>query len=256
LDFWESDASAPSPLALYIHGGGFVGGSKDGIDTAALRRLLDAGISVAAMNYTFVTEAPMPAAHHDGRRALQFLRLNGEAWGVDPSRVGAFGGSAGAQICMYLAYHEEMADPDADDPIARESTRLTCVATTGGQTTRDFRWWVEHLPGYAAPHVPPESMFGEVTGAELQELLDDVSALSLARRGDPPICMTYAMAPDAPIPTNRAEAVGWQVHHVVFGTTMKERMDALGGEAHVRYPGQDAGYESNTAFMIEKLTAS
>jgi len=60
LDFWESDASAPSPLALYIHGGGFVGGSKDGIDTAALRRLLDAGISVAAMNYTFATEAPMP----------------------------------------------------------------------------------------------------------------------------------------------------------------------------------------------------
>jgi len=37
---------------------------------------------------------------------------------------------------------------------------------------------------------------------------------------------------------------------------MKERMDALGVEAHVRYPGQDAGYESNTAFMIEKLTAS
>jgi acetyl esterase len=256
LDFWASGSKDPSPLALYIHGGGFVGGSKDGLDGTSLRQLLDAGVSVAAMNYTFITETPMPAAHHDGRRALQFLRHKSDAWSVDPCRVGAFGGSAGAQICMYLAYHDEMADPRADDPISRESTRLTCVATNGGQTTRDFRWWVEHLPGYAAPHMPPERMFGDLTEAELQAFLDDVSALRLASAGDPPICMSYAMTPDAPVPSNRAEAVGWQVHHVVFGTTMKARMDALGIESHVRYPGRDAGYASNTAFMIEKLTSA
>ncbi len=256
LDFWACESGEPSPLALYIHGGGFVGGSKEGLEPAVLRQFLDAGVNVAAMNYTFVTETPMPAAHHDGRRALQFLRSNSAAWGIDSARVGAFGGSAGAQICMYLAYHDEMADAGAEDAVARESTRLACVATNGGQTTRDFRWWTEHLPGYARPHVPPASMFGDLTESELEEFLDEVSALRLVSAGDPPMCMSYAMPPDAPIPTNRAEAVGWQVHHVVFGTTMQERMNALGIEAHVRYPGCDAGYASNTEFMIEKLTGS
>lgn len=74
LDFWESPAGGPSPLAVFIHGGGFVGGSKEAVDPQARRDLLDAGVAVAAINYTFVTERRIPAAHHDGRRALQFLR--------------------------------------------------------------------------------------------------------------------------------------------------------------------------------------
>ena len=254
LDFWEVPGDGASPLALYIHGGGFVGGSKDGIETSVLRELLGAGIAVAAMNYTFVTERRIPAAHHDGRRALQFLRSNADVWGIDKASVGAFGGSAGAQICMYLGYHADMADPRADDPVERESTRLTCVATNGGQTTRDFDWWMEHLPGYDAPHVPPESMFSVEPVSELRALMQDVSALSLVTAGDPPICMSYGMRPDDPVPTNRAEAVGWQVHHVIFGLKFKERMDALGMESHVRYPGEHAGYASNAAFLIEKLT--
>lgn len=155
---------------------------------------------------------------------------------------------------MYLGYHDDMADPRADDPVARESTRLTCVATNGGQTTRDFDWWIANLPGYAAPHVDPAMMFDVDSKDELRALMPDVSALSLVSAGDPPICMSYAMRPGDPIPSDPAEAVGWQVHHVVFGVKLKERMDALGIEAHVRYPGRDAGYVSNAAFLIEKLT--
>ncbi|MBT3269412.1 alpha/beta hydrolase [Candidatus Poribacteria bacterium] len=256
LDFWASPADGDSPLALYIHGGGFVGGSKDGIETSVLRELLGAGIAVAAMNYTFVTEERIPAAHHDGRRALQFLRANAGEWGIDKARVGSFGGSAGAQVCMYLGYHADMADPDAADPVERESTRLTCVATNGGQTSRDFTWWMEHLPGYDAPHVPPEMMFSIEPESELRALMQEVSALSLVSAGDPPICMSYGMRPDDPVPTDHAEAVGWQVHHVIFGIKLKERMDALGLESHVRYPGEHAGYASNVAFLVEKLTSA
>ena len=117
-----------------------------------LRQLLDAGISVAALHYRLVSQAPLPAAQDDCQHTIQFLRTKANAWHIDKSRVGALGGSAGAQLCMYRAFHDEMADPDSDDLVERESARLTCVATNGGQTTMDAKWWMEHIPGYKTPH--------------------------------------------------------------------------------------------------------
>ena len=55
----------------------------------------------------------------------------------DPNRIVAAGGSAGACTSLWLALHDEMADPTSDDPVARESTRLTAVAVSGAQTTLD-----------------------------------------------------------------------------------------------------------------------
>src|SRR5687768_6848418 len=67
LDFWKAEAREPTPLVLFIHGGGFRNGSKETIREPILRELLGAGLSVAALNYRFVDQAPLPAAHHDCR---------------------------------------------------------------------------------------------------------------------------------------------------------------------------------------------
>lgn len=253
VDFWQAGSRGPTPLVLYIHGGGFRGGSKSSINARTMRRLLDAGISVAAVEYRLTGDAPLPAAHDDCRRAIQFLRAKADEWNLDKSRVGAFGGSAGAQLCMYLAFHDEMADPDSDDPIARESTRLTCVATNGGQTTMDVRWWLEHIPGYDQPHRDFKATFGTDSEEEYLQRAAAVSALSLISRDDPPIFMSYGMKPDAPVPEG-GRAQGWKVHHVNFGVALKERMDELGVEAHLRFPGAETTYGSEAEFFIEKLT--
>ena len=141
FDIWIADTDKPAPLAIYIHGGGFKAGSKEKLKPNELSQLLKAGISVAAINYRYVTIAPLPAAHHDARRALQFIRSKADQWNIDKDKVAAFGGSAGAQICMWLAFTDEMAKPDSPDPIERESTRLTCVATAGGQTSNGAEFW-------------------------------------------------------------------------------------------------------------------
>ena len=141
LDFWRAESKRAMPLVVYIHGGGFRAGNKNGINAGTLKRLLSAKISVAAVNYRLVQQAPLPAAHDDCRRALQFLRSKAGDWNVNKSQIGAFGGSAGAQLCMYLAFHDEMAKPDSPDPIERQSTRLACVATSGGQTSMNVEWW-------------------------------------------------------------------------------------------------------------------
>jgi acetyl esterase/lipase len=256
LDFYRAESDEPAPLAVYIHGGGFRGGSKSGVNAATLRALLDAGISVAAVEYRFISDKPLPAAHHDSLRALQFVRSKANEWDIDKKRVGAFGGSAGAQICMWLAFHDEMDDPSSGDPVRRESSRLTCVATNGGQTTMDFDWWMRWIPGYDKPHRGRAEAFGHVTDEELGEIIKDISALSLITADDPPIFMSYGMKPDAPVPADANRAQGWKVHHVMFGVKLKEKMDELGVEADLKYPGARTTYRSSADFFITKLKPS
>jgi len=168
LDIWLAKTNKPCPLVVYIHGGGFKAGSKESLKFNILTELLEAGISVAAINYRYISQAPLPAAHEDSKLALQFLRNKAKEWNIDNNHVAAFGGSAGAQICMWLAFSDEMANPAASNPIEKESTRLTCVATNGGQTTMDFDLWVEWIPGYDKPHVDLKASSDIKTEEELK----------------------------------------------------------------------------------------
>lgn len=253
LDFWQAESDSPAPLVVYIHGGGFRGGSKGSLNAGVLKQLLDSGISVAAIHYRLLAQAKLPAAHHDSRRALQFLRSKSKVWNIDKNHVGAFGGSAGAQICMWLAFHDEMANPNSDDLVERESSRLTCVATSGGQTTMDFQWWKKWIPGYDRPHRPISDYFGDKSSDELHKVITELSALDLISNDDPPIHMTYGMPPDEPVPANTQRARGWKVHHVMFGVKLKEKMDKLGIEADLNYPGARTTYQSIPQFFKKKL---
>ena len=253
IDFYKTESEEPTPLVVYIHGGGFRGGSKKSLNRKVLKELLDAGISVAALEYRLISHKPLPAAHHDSLRALQFIRSKADQWNIDKTRIGAFGGSAGAQICMWLAFHDEMADPLNSDPVKRESSRLTCVATNGGQTTMDFNWWMRWIPGYDKPHRDRVEAFGDITDEELHKVIRDISALSLISNDDPPIFMSYGMKPDDPVPTDAKRAQGWKVHHVMFGVKLKEKMDKLGVEADLKYPQAQTTYKSIADFFIRKL---
>ena len=254
LDFWKAESRIPTPLVVYIHGGGFTGGRKESISVDILKTLLDAKISVVAIRYRLLDDAPLPAAHHDAVRALQFLRAKDKAWNIDKTRVGAFGSSAGAQLCMYLAFTDDQANPDSADPLLRESSRLTCVATIGGQTTRNFDLWVKWIPGYDEPHSNPLAYFGAKTKEEYLAKVPLVSALDLISADDPPIFMKYKMAPGDPVPEDPQKARGWKVHHVIFGIKLKEQMDALGVEAGLHYPGAEAKYDSITEFLTAELS--
>ena len=271
FDIWLADSETPTPLAVYIHGGGFKGGSKEKLKVEKIAALLDAGISVAAINYRFVTTDPLPTAHHDARRAIQFMRSKADEWNIDTNRVAAFGGSAGAQICMWLAYSDEMADATSDDPVEQESTRLLCVATAGGQTSAERDFYIDNILPLMGENVPievlvksfngendPEEIRMKMWGADSLEEVDEAtrkcSALRLISPDDPPIFMSYGMAPDAKKPSGDKDRLrGWLIHHVVFGTNLKEKADELGVEADLSYPGSGSKYPSDVAFFRDKL---
>ena len=271
FDIWLADSETPTPLAVYIHGGGFKGGSKEKLKVEKIAALLDAGISVAAINYRYVTTDPLPTAHHDARRAIQFMRSKADEWNIDTNRVAAFGGSAGAQICMWLAYSDDMADATSDDPVEQESTRLLCVATAGGQTSAERDFYIDNILPLMGENVPievlvksfngendPEEIRMKMWGADSLEEVDETtrkcSALRLISPDDPPIFMSYGMAPDAKKPSGDKNRLrGWLIHHVVFGTKLKEKADELGVEADLSYPGSGSKYPSDVAFFRDKL---
>ncbi len=148
VDVFLPAATAPTAAVLYIHGGGFTAGSraepyKSG---SGIRATLAAGVAVISVEYRLLlapgteTEGVIKSLH-DCERALQFVRSNAAALNIDPTRVGSTGVSAGAGASMWLAYHDDMADPTSADPIARQSTRLKAISAVWPQATYDILRW-------------------------------------------------------------------------------------------------------------------
>jgi len=250
LDFWRADTGVRAPLAVYIHGGGFRAGSKNRINANTVNRLLAAGINVASVEYRFLKHAMLPAAHQDVVRAIQFLRSKAGEWGIDTRYIGAWGGSAGAQLSAYLAWHDDMADPNSEDPLTRESTRLTCVALQGCQSTMDLDWWTDNIPGYEKPHREISDYLDEEE-EERTRLIEEISVINHISPDDPPVYMRYGMKPDDPIPEDNPS--GWKIHHVNFGIAMQYKLLEAGVEVTLDYPGPQTRFSSPEAFLIEHL---
>jgi acetyl esterase/lipase len=156
LDVWKADAETPTPVVFFIHGGAWNTSDKSRVASAIeMDELLAAGISIVAINYRYLTQAqaegidpPVKGPLTDAARALQFVRWKAPEWGFDKLRVAAVGGSAGGCSSLWLALHDDMADPGSADPVARESTRLFCAAVLVPQTSLDpaeMREWIPNI---------------------------------------------------------------------------------------------------------------
>ena len=117
LNFWQVDSDTPLGILIQIHGGGWIGGKK--ADTQH-QNVFEKGYHTASINYPLVSKGDVqPAMAHAAARAVQFIRYKAEEWNIDPSRIMLTGSSAGAASSMWLATHDDMANPDSGDPIAR-----------------------------------------------------------------------------------------------------------------------------------------
>lgn len=269
FDFWQAKSAEPTPLVLLIHGGGWQAGDKSGYGNPAIQEYLDAGISVAAINYRFIFQAmdqkvepPVKACLHDAARALQTLRSKAKEWNLDPLSVGATGTSAGACTSLWLALHDDLADSKGSDPIARESTRLTCAAISGAQVSLDpkeLREWIPnsvyagHAFGFAAKGRTRPQEF-ELLVPEREKVLPwikEYSPIEHCSKDDPPIYFDY--------PNQKAPPVVGQnepdpTHSAMHGVKLAERLRPLGVEVVVSFPGQkDEKYGSIAKFLMAKL---
>lgn len=269
LDVWVAKTDVPAPLVLCIHGGGWVNGSKDGYRASA-KRYLDAGLAVAAINYRMVPEAtekgvqpPVKWPLEDAARALQFIRSKAKEWNIDKARIGATGGSAGGCSSLWLAFHDDLADPKSADPVARESTRLFCAAVTGAQTTLDPKPLREWMPNakygghafgvtgkegrdsaFAAFHDQREKLLPWIT---------EYSPISHVTKDDPPIFLEY---PSQKKPAVKGEPQDDPTHSALLGLILMEKLKEKGVEGILVYPEHPhEKYKTSADYLIDRLKA-
>lgn len=228
LDFWQAKSDQPTPLLISIHGGGFITGNKT-VPKPLLKDCLDAGISVAAISYRYSTHEIAPASFHDSARALQFLRHQAREWNIDPNRIASSGESAGAGMSLWMGFHKDLADPNSEDPIARESTKLTCMVVYEGQSSYDPRFIRDMFPGRDIHKVNPLQKLFDIDPDKLDnlppeklKLFEEVSAINHLTADAPPVLMIYANPMDVEVTTQR---IG--MHHPKFGQLLKVKMDEL-----------------------------
>jgi acetyl esterase/lipase len=255
LDLWKAKSESPAPLMVFIHGGGFRGGSKEQLSPVILKGLLDRGISVMAINYRLSPEAKFPEHYLDCARAIQFARYRAAEWNLDPKRVACTGGSAGAGTSLWLAFHDDLADPNSDDPVLRQSTRLTCVAVNGAQSTYDPRTIREWVGDAAARHPALEGFYGlkpdELDTPKAHKLYEAAAPINYLTADDPPVYAFYN-EPRGPLPENARPGQG--IHHINFGLKLKEKMDALKIECVIRHAdeGQNT-FQEQIDFLAKHL---
>ncbi|BBZ53122.1 alpha/beta hydrolase [Mycolicibacterium phocaicum] len=90
-------------LVLFLHGGGFVLGSRQDYDSPARLIAAGAGVNVLSVEYRLAPEAPFPAAVDDAWDAWHFAVARCTDWGIDPARIVLLGDSAGANLCAVLS---------------------------------------------------------------------------------------------------------------------------------------------------------
>ena len=249
LDVWKaksrSGEATPTPLVVFFHGGGFRSGDKSIIPAWLVSKCLQAGVSVASANYRLSQTAPFPAPMHDGARAIQFLRFKAKELGIDPTRIAASGSSAGAGIALWVGFHDDLVDPNSLDPIARQSSRVTCLGVDGAQTSYDPRFIKSLIGGRTHEHSALKSFYGITSDADLDtprshQLFEAASPLTYVSTDDPPVILFY-WEPNAPLPAGAKPGEG--IHHPRFGEALKSKLDALHVECVLRhiadYPKQD-----------------
>jgi len=106
--YTPTKAGGPKPLVVYVHGGGWMGGTSRNAAAfadfpAVLADLAARGYVVASVNYRLAGEARFPAAIDDVRAAVRFLRAHAADYGLDKNRVAIWGGSAGGQLAALAA---------------------------------------------------------------------------------------------------------------------------------------------------------
>ncbi len=194
----EEPAARPRPALVFIHGGGWrTGDKRRGFFLHGAIYYATKGYVCATVNYRLTDEAPFPACLHDVRCAVRWLRANGERYGVDPERIGAYGNSAGAHLAAMLALLPEHVTFDDDGPFQtyRSNVQAVCVSALPA----DFANWRGGAAALFLKHsllAGPDETFEERARA--------ASPISYVRADAPPFLVIHGAA-DLAVPVEQAD---------------------------------------------------
>jgi acetyl esterase/lipase len=219
-----SQVGGGSPVIIYVHGGGWVGGHTRHSGAfenwpGVLALLAARGYVVASLNYRLSGEAPSPAAEQDVKSAVRWLRANATRFGVDKRRIGIWGGSAGGQLAALAGVScgvSALAPPVVDAKAPLESDCVQAVVAWYG--VFDF--------GPLAKNAVPPPNVARYLGCEAGACSDDKIALASAiryiDRTDPPFLLIHG-ALDKTVAVSQSE----NFHAALLAGAVKSQLIVL-----------------------------
>jgi len=235
INLWQAKSEKPLGILLDIHGGGWMGGKK----TETMRpHQLKQGYHLASISYPLVNEgAVQPAMLDSALRAVQFIRSKAKEWNIDPKRIVVTGGSAGGCSSLLVALHDDIANPESDDPVERFSSRVSGAVVAGAQTTMNPFIIKKRIGEITFGNPMPYKPFGAETAQELmdnwdkhKELVERCSPVTHVSKDDPPLHLFYNV--DREFPTTKSSN---GIHSPIFGEIMLEACKKVGVECHLQY---------------------
>ncbi len=283
MDVWLAERDKPTPCVMIIHGGGWLGGDKEK-HLSGLQDYLHAGISVVGINYRFLKqtivdsgssrgtgpvlergdyhEPPVKVPLDDAARALQYLRYRAGEWNINPKLIGLTGGSAGACSALWLTFHDDLAQPDAEDPVLRQSTKPYCTAPAVAQTTLDPVQILEWIPnatygGHAFgfiwdksdPTVEIRSFLKH--REEVLPWIKEYSPYELVTKDDPPVYLYYTSAP------LKGSEPKDPTHSANYGALLAGKLEQLGMPYEfVHTESKNPKHKTIEEYLIDTLTSA
>lgn len=193
-------AGARGPAVVHFHGGAFRKGQASRATAEWLARNGFVGVSV---NYRLSGEALFPAAVHDCKAAVRWLRAHAADYGVDPDRIGAFGGSAGGHLAALVGASAGDAYLEGQEGHASFSSAVQAVVSHYGPT--DFLR-MNDAPG-RLDHDAPDSPESAFIGGPIQqnpEQARKASPLAYISETTPPVLMVHGRE-DMAVPFDQSQ---------------------------------------------------
>ena len=152
LEAWVPASQAPVPVVVWVHGGGYAGGDRRRTPdpqrfTKLFPSVLAAGMALVSIDYRLGREAVFPAAVHDAKSALRWLARYADDLGIDASRIGMWGESAGGHLAGFVTSTQGNPAWDGEQG----------VRAAGGEIHAFVSWYgAMDLPTIVRPGVTPE----------------------------------------------------------------------------------------------------
>ena len=188
---------SPMPAVIWIHGGGWRGGSKFPSRVDSLAKY---GFFCVSIDYRLSGEAQFPAAVEDAKCAVRWLRAHAAEYNIDPERIGVWGSSAGGHLSLMVACADEDAGLEGNGGWAKYSSRIAAVCSYWGSA--DFTNWPEIATTAARDKAAYQFLGG--TLEEIPGVWELASPASHVSAGDPPLLIVHGSL-DPVVPLAQSE---------------------------------------------------
>jgi acetyl esterase/lipase len=188
--------AGPSPVIMFVHGGGWVAGTKTGTPGMSyFLELARRGYTTFSIDYRLAPTVTFPAHIIDVKCAVRHIRANAAEYNIDPSRIGAWGASAGGHLVALLGTADQSAGWDVGQYLD-QSSRVNVVVDMYGVHDFTTEYVVGNLRGL------DRMVFGATGPADPK--LAQASPVNYITPDDPPVLLLHGDM-DTTIPVTQSQ---------------------------------------------------